>query len=182
MIRNDNSLNVLFLLLISVVMLNVVSCSKKTERNIYDQDSESGQTINNFTVVQTEKGKEQWKLEAQKAEVFEEKELCVVYKPKIEIYEKSKVVSFLTADKGIAYSNTGDIELEGNVEMVSFVDNVKVRTSKIKWIGSKRLIVSDEFIEEEKEDIIITGWGLEANADLSRILIKKDVKANAKGS
>lgn len=170
----------LSLAMMGFAIFSFFACIKGKERKSSEEEIVSEQTMDKFTVVQTKKGKEQWKLEANRAEIYEEKGFCVMDNPRVEIYQNGEVVSILTADRGKTYSNTGDIEVEGDVELVSLVDNIKIRTSKLKWIGSKRLIVSDEKVVEEKKDVIITGWGLEATPDLGKILIKKDVKAKVK--
>ncbi len=166
-----------FVLLLTVTMITFVACEKskkgKTEgvKNVFEQ------TINKFTVVQTKMGKEEWKMEAQSAKIDEKEESCIVDKPWVEIYDEGEVVSVLSADKGITYSDTGNMEIEGNVEIHSLVNDIKIRTQKMRWDSNKKLIISDDFIEEERENIFITGWGLEATPDLSKIVIKKDIKA-----
>ncbi len=167
-----------FILLLTVVMfVFTTACVKGKKGKIEGVKTVFEQTINKFTVVQTKMGKEEWKLEAQSAKIDEKEESCIVYKPWVEIYDKGEVVSVLSADKGMTYSDTGNMEMEGNVEIHSLVNDIKIRTQKIRWDSNKKLIISDDFIEEERENVFITGWGLESTPDLNKIVIKRDVKA-----
>ncbi len=176
-----NKLIKYFVLLLAAGVFTFSACVKSKKGKTKGTKTVFKQTIDKFCIIQTRMGEEQWKLEAQKAEIAENEEYCIVYKPWIEIYQNGEVVSVLSAEKGITYSDTGDIEIEGNVEIHSLIEDIKIRAKKVKWDSDRKLIVSDDFIEEEKGDVIITGWGLEATPDLNRIVIKKDVKATIRG-
>ncbi len=170
-----------FVLLLFVVMFVFTACVKSKKGKIEGVKTVFDQTINKFTVVQTKMGKEEWKLEAQTAKIDEKEESCIVYKPWVEIYDEGEVVSVLSADKGMICSDTGNMEVEGNVEIHSLVNDIKIRTQKIRWDSKKELIISDDFIEEERENVFITGWGLEATPDLNKIVIKRDIKVRIRG-
>jgi lipopolysaccharide export system protein LptC len=152
-----------FVLLLFVVMFVFTACVKSKKGKIEGVKTVFDQTINKFTVVQTKMGKEEWKLEAQTAKIDEKEESCIVYKPWVEIYDE------------------GNMEVEGNVEIHSLVNDIKIRTQKIRWDSKKELIISDDFIEEERENVFITGWGLEATPDLNKIVIKRDIKVRIRG-
>ncbi len=163
----------------SLLILSIFffGCSENKKDLIDNTSYLPEQSLENFTFIATESGKKQWRLSAYKAESYLEKEKTFVYKLKMKFFEDNKQTSVLTADEGVLDHKTDNIKLKGNVKLSSLKQRVDIFTDEILWDATKKLILSDSFVREEREDIIVTGKGLEADPNLERIVIKENVKA-----
>ena len=135
------------------------------------------QELREFNIVQTNNGKKQWELEAQEAQVYEKTDQAIAKDIKVKFFEDEVVSSILTAEKGILNTDSGDMEVEGNVVVISLVQKSKIETEKLWYIAKEEKIVSDKFVKQTREDAIITGYGFETDPGLRKVVIKKDVKA-----
>jgi len=132
------------------------------------------QVINNFTVVETKEDRTLWELVSPKAEVF--KNETVVYTLKMKFYDGDTVTATLSAEEGRIYSKTKDMSVRGNVVVVSDANGVTLRTESLNWDEKTKKITTDDFIREETEDAVITGYGLEADSDFSKVVIRRGVR------
>lgn len=139
----------------------------------------------------------EWELSAPKAEVFSEKGQTVIYHLEVELYEKGKKSTTITANEGLmlagetmssltlsTYSLTlepGDMFLSGNVVMVSTEGN-RLSTDWAHYQKKKDLIVSQAPVKVVRPDSVTEGVGLEATPDLSKVKIFNQtliIKGNA---
>ncbi|MEK7846719.1 MAG: LPS export ABC transporter periplasmic protein LptC, partial [Nitrospinota bacterium] len=69
-----------------------------------------------------------------------------------------------------------NIELSGNV-FIKSDDGYRLNTENLKWVASRRVLETDDFIEITGERFNITGNGLVSNIDSQDIRIKSNVEA-----
>lgn len=162
-------------LLLFLFVLGCTSKEKITTSESNEQKSE--QKLEKFSMVETVAGKKQWELEAAQALVFEKEKRTKLEKIKLKFYKEEKLTSILMAEKGDIDTETGNMQAQGNVLFTSVQEQVKVETEELNWDNKTKKIVTESFVKETRPDGIITGYGLEAEPDLSKSVIKREVKA-----
>ncbi len=166
--------------LVYIVLIALVMCGCKGKNKNSGEHSAAGnaeQFLEKFSMVETQAGKKQWELEAARALVQESEKRTKLEKIKLKFYKEEKVASILIAEKGDINTETGDMVATGNVVFTSESEQVKVETDILNWDNNRKKIVTDSFVKETRPVGIVTGYGLEAEPDLSRTIIKREVKA-----
>ncbi len=175
----------IFLSLVYIVLFGLVGCSQEdltvSELNVKQtftpEDTSPEQELKKFNIVQTNDGQKEWELEAKEAKIYEEKKQAIAEDIKVKFFEKDSVASILTAKTGRIHSESGDMEVEGNVIINSIAEETKIETEKLRYIAKEKKIVSDEFIKQTRPNSVITGYGLETDTSLEKVIIKRDVKS-----
>lgn len=166
--------------IIYIILLALVICGckgkNKDSAGSFSQDN-AEQYLEKFSMVETQAGKMQWELEAARALLQESEKRTKLEKIKLKFYKDEKLASVLIAEKGDINTETGDMVATGNVVFTSESEKVKVETDILNWDNKRKKIVTDAFVKETRPGTIITGYGLEAEPDLSRSVIKREVKA-----
>jgi len=93
-------------------------------------------------------------------------------------YDREEVISVLQATEGRVLSGmdkmvTADLIVSGGVVLTAPAKGIELQLDQLNWKAKEKKFVSDGFVKETTEEAIITGQGLEATADLSKIVIKK---------
>ena len=164
--------------LFSVILLLSCGDTDLTQQIDDNNDNANGgaNILEGFSYFKTEKGKKIWDLSAIRAVIYKERGIIEVYNLKVNFYEEEVLVSTLKADNGILYQEKGDMEIENNVEIVSYRNKTKIETEKLFWNEESRRITSPGFVREERPDAVITGYGLEADPGLEKVVIKDRVR------
>jgi LPS export ABC transporter protein LptC len=170
------SKKILCLAVLAIFIL--AGCRNKGQNSGADNSSGNPeQFLEKFSMVETQAGKKQWELEAARALLKEEEKRTQLEKLKLKFYKEEKLASVLIAEKGSINTETGDMVAAGNVVFTSESEKVKVETEILNWDNKRKKIITDSFVKETRPGGIVTGYGLEAEPDLSRSIIKRDVKA-----
>lgn len=139
------------------------------------------QTIHGFMVTEMKSGIKEWKLIAERADIYQRRNETELFKLRMKFYNnEEEVTSTLTADEGKVNNKTNDVIMKGNVIVISEEKKTKLTTESLRWDAGREKLLSDDFIRQEDEDVIVTGYGLEVDSRLGRVLIKKDVKVEQK--
>jgi LPS export ABC transporter protein LptC len=129
-----------------------------------------GVALQNFRV-----GATRWVLHADTAAVFREKRRVEAERVQIEFFEDEKLVSTLTARRGILLQATDDLEARGNV-LVRSTEGALLETEVLFWNHQDALIHTDEFVKITKGGSVLTGVGFEADPALEKVVLKKRVE------
>lgn len=176
-----------FLWLIIVLAIFVVfSCGTEDSKPSDQTDVElpeklPDQIITQFRLTETVEGEKKWELLARSASIYEEEKEIVVDSVYIDFYKNGEHYSTLTADKGIIYQKTNNMEAIGNVVIITDKGET-LETEKIEWDSKYNRIFSDKFVKLTKGNDVLTGVGFETDPNLNRVKIKENVKAYVKDS
>lgn len=89
----------------------------------------------------------------------------------VDFYDKDgSHTSVLTADRGKVDDLTQDLYAIGNV-IARSDSGVVLKTEELRWINSKRRIVTDKFVEITSPTEEIRGYGLESDQSLKNYII-----------
>ena len=131
--------------------------------------------INNFTTSSYEDGVLTWEITAKESSYYYSENRSIAKEILLKYYENNKVSTTVMADTAIITIDSNDIELLGNVDMISTSGN-RLLTSGIKWNDKNKMLDTDENIKIIKQNgDIIEGTGLKADYKLEHYEIKRNV-------
>jgi LPS export ABC transporter protein LptC len=138
------------------------------------------QVISEFGLTETSMGLKDWHMEADKAYVYEKRNILETEVVEVTFFDKDgSVRSVLKADYARLNRNTDDMEARGSV-VVTGSDGVKLETETLTWQSGTRQIASDDSVTVSRNEDILTGWGFRGDPDLGSFRILKDMKATIK--
>lgn len=133
--------------------------------------------IERFRIRETRKGERLWDVEADKAEVFEERGIAVltrvVHPVQITIYwGKEQLVTF--SEKAVVDLKTKNLQLSGRVRCESS-EGTRIFSESLNWSAGNRKITTDAPVVITKGGVQIRGKGMEADTVLERMIIRERV-------
>jgi len=151
----------LVLLIIFLLVGQSCFCSEEPDQNIVDFN------LSGFG----QKGEKSWEIKAKSADIFSD----VVSLSTIEavVFGKDQNLT-LTADKGSYNKSKKIMHVESNV-VATTTDGARMTTDSLDWSEASRRMSSPDFVTVQKESLVTTGTGLEANPNLNTVEFKKDV-------
>lgn len=166
---------ILFLIVLMQACSPVDSLTSKNRERIPDQ------VIHGFTVTELKSGIKEWELISEKADIYQKKNTTELFEPRMKFYNnEGEVTSTMTADEGTVNNKTNDVSMRGNVIVFSEEKKTTLTTDSLRWDSKKEKVLSDDFVRQEDEKMIVTGYGLEVDSSLGKIIIKRDVKVEEK--
>jgi lipopolysaccharide export system protein LptC len=135
------------------------------------------QEARDFTLTESMEGKKSWTLWASYAAMYNDKNLVDARTVRIDFFDKAgKKNSSLTADQGLVFQRTNDLEARGNVH-VTTESGVTLETDSLRWQNARGKIVSDAFVRVTRHGDVVTGYGFESDATLDHFHLAREVRA-----
>jgi LPS export ABC transporter protein LptC len=133
--------------------------------------------IERFRLRETRKGERLWDVEADRAEIFEERGIAVltrvVHPVQITIFwGKEQLVAF--AEKAVVHLKTQNLELRGRVRCESS-EGTRIFSESLNWSAGTRKITTDAPVLIERAGFEIRGKGMEADTVLERMVIRERI-------
>ncbi len=136
--------------------------------------------VENYTTTNYKDDQIVWYLEAKKASYYFNEKKSIVENIILHYYKNNKSSAIVKADSAVLFTESKDIDLIGNVDMVSTTGN-RLLTTKIRWNNKNGYLDTDEPVKIlRKNGDKIEGVGLRADYNLDGYEIKKKVKAVSK--
>jgi LPS export ABC transporter protein LptC len=133
--------------------------------------------IDSFSLTQTRDGTPIWKLDANRALVFEDAGRIEMTSVRAVFYEEDgSVRSTLRAREGVLHERTNSMEATGDV-VVTAHDETTLETEYVTWSERTGLIETDRPVRVTRGRDVMTGTGLTADPDLRNIRVLSDFKA-----
>jgi LPS export ABC transporter protein LptC len=121
------------------------------------------------------RGERTTEIRAERILRFDAIDSTMAYVLDVDFFDSSaQVTSNLVGDSGIIRETTGWLEVFGHVVVLT-PDSAKLQTDHLIWNPEISKIQTDAFVEITKAGDVITGWGLEADQNLNRIKILRQV-------
>ncbi|RME31255.1 MAG: LPS export ABC transporter periplasmic protein LptC [Candidatus Zixiibacteriota bacterium] len=109
---------------------------------------------------------------------FENTDSSMGYHLDIDLYNsEGEPSTHVVADSGIIKENTNLLNLYGHV-VVDTKDSTRLETDYLRWNPKVNRIQTDAFVKITKKGDVITGWGLDADRELTRIKILRQVSGS----
>jgi LPS export ABC transporter protein LptC len=155
-------------------------CQKKQEEiPLADEGiSTPTQKFANTTLHFFNKGKLQWKLEADyMSKPISDTGSITVIPADLTLFDSiGEISTRVLADSCIITNNMASYNVWGNV-YIRTRDSMVVHTERLKWFKERKKVESDTFVQiETKNGDILQGIGLDATEDFSRFKFLKDVQ------
>ncbi|MFH0977122.1 MAG: LPS export ABC transporter periplasmic protein LptC [Spirochaetota bacterium] len=167
---------VLKYIIICIAALIINGC----DRAIPLQGFRPDMLVENYTTTNFKEDKIEWKLKAKKASYYYKEKKSIAEKIVLNYFKNNKESAIVNADSAVINTETKDIDLIGNVDMISTTGN-RLQTAKIRWNNKDGSLNTDEHVKiARRNGDIIEGIGLRADYNLENYEIKKRVSAVSK--
>jgi LPS export ABC transporter protein LptC len=130
--------------------------------------------IRDVRINETLDGNLRWTLEADQAEVYDQKGITVMRKVVIQVFSRDGDWT-VTSDKGTLENNRRDVTLAGDV-VIRSSDGLAMRTPTLTWNNEHRTLSTDDPVEISQEGTTITGLGLDVRMQEETAAIGRNVR------
>ena len=127
-------------------------------------------------VEQQEEDGDGWELLAHDAEFYDAKQLVVVHQMRAQLLSQAARPAQITADNGRIDSATGNMTVQGNVQL-QYLEGYTIETDVLSWHAASRLLGTDAAVKINSALVHIAGIGLQGNVDQQRFVLQDDVHA-----
>lgn len=140
--------------------------------------------IKDVRINETLDGNLRWTLEADQAEVYDQRGVTVMRKVVIQVFSRDGSWT-VTSDEGTLHNEKRDVSLEGSV-VIRSSDGLEMRTPTLTWRNERRALYTEDAVEIKRDGTTISGQGLmvrmqEETANLHRnvrVVITDRTKSN----
>jgi len=166
--------------LLAVLGLVLLSCANDDrEPAAVGGDAEAGpdEVFTDFVTAQSDSGLPRWRLKAPRANRYIAQKLVVLENPTVEFFnDLGELQTTLVSDSGSFTEDTQNMLAYGHVKVFT-TDGKTLETDSLYWDDETEKIVTDSFVKLTEGRDVVTGYGLECDANLNAVDIKRDVKA-----
>jgi lipopolysaccharide export system protein LptC len=130
--------------------------------------------IKEVHINETLDGNLRWTLNADQAEVYEQKGITVMRKVVIQVFSKDGDWT-VTSDEGTLINEKRDVTLTGNV-VIRSSDGLEMRTATLGWANDHRTLATEDPVEIRREGTTITGRGLAVHMQDETAAVHRNVR------
>lgn len=178
MVKSNTKIFIIF-----TIFCIIVSCScNSNKREQTDNGTNStflklpDAEIYDFSYKHSDKDQIVWELFSKKALVFKRDDVTKIEGVNLNFYKSNRVDTTLLSKYGEVYELRKLLSAISNVVLTTS-DNTVLYTDILHWDDNRKILYTDEFVKIVKPNgDIIQGIGMEADNNLERMVIKKDVK------
>jgi len=122
----------------------------------------------------TLEGNLRWTLNADQAEVYDQKGITVMRKVVVQVFSRDGDWT-VTSDEGTLDNNRRDVSLKGNV-IIRSSDGLEMRTPTLGWNNEQRALATDDDVQISREGTTITGKGLSVQMKEETAEVRRNVR------
>jgi LPS export ABC transporter protein LptC len=130
--------------------------------------------IKQVHINETLDGNLRWTLNADQAEVYDQKGITVMRKVVIQLFSKDGDWT-VTSDEGTLDNNKRDVTLTGHV-IIRSNDGLEMRTPTLGWDNEQRTLATEDAVQISREGTTITGRGFAVHMQEETAAIGKNVR------
>jgi LPS export ABC transporter protein LptC len=130
--------------------------------------------IKEVHINETLDGNLRWSLNADQAEVYDQKGITVMRKVVIQLFSREGSWT-VTSDEGTLHNDRRDVALTGNV-VIRSSDGLEMRTATLGWNNERRVLSTDDSVEISQKGTTITGLGLAVRMQEETAAIRRNVR------
>ena len=124
------------------------------------------QVIDNFTLTETEGENVSWRLQADRADIYDYANEARIFVVHVDFYEEGVYSSTLTSREGTVDLLRHSMTAKGNVVLVSRKDGAVLKTEELSWDADAHRIYSESYCTLERGRSVIRGQGFTATPGL----------------
>jgi LPS export ABC transporter protein LptC len=114
--------------------------------------------IKEVHINETLDGNLRWSLNADQAEVYDQRGITVMRKVVIQVFSRDGAWT-VTSDEGTLQNAKRDVALKGSV-VIRSSDGLEMRTPSLSWHNEGRTLQTDDPVKIQRDGTTITGQGL----------------------
>lgn len=118
-----------------------------------------------------------WEVKADSANYVKSEEIAILEKVRIKLVMSDGKILIMKGDKGKLHTDTKDMELSGNVEVVSDKGD-RLNTDFLKYSGSEQRIYTEGAVKMENTRMQVRGVGMSLSLADKDVALLSRVKAN----
>src|SRR5215471_13593626 len=127
-------------------------------------------------IEQLEEGGAGWELLAHGAEFYDFKHLVMIHQMRVHLLAQTAPPVQIEADHGQIDSATGDMTVQGNVQL-QYLEDYTIETDVLSWHAAHRLLWTDAAVKINSALVHIAGIGLRGDVDQQRFVLQDEVHA-----
>lgn len=141
------------------------------------------QITESYHTRQTRAGVPVWELWGDQAESYPGEDTMLLYGVRMHFYEQGERVAVLTAQSAEVDQVTEFTTARGNVIVVNS-DGDQLESEVLHWDPEQRLIHApiEEFVKFTRDDQILTGYGMDADPELTNVEIQRQFEGDLPGN
>jgi LPS export ABC transporter protein LptC len=120
-----------------------------------------------------------WEIKADSAKYVKNESLVLFDRIRVKLVMSDGRILVMTGDKGKSNTETKDMEVSGNVEIVTEKGD-RLTTDTLKYSGSEQRIYTDSAVKLENSRMQVKGVGLSFSLEDKDVALLSKVKANIK--
>ena len=120
-----------------------------------------------------------WEIKADSAKYIKSENLAMFDRVRVKLLMSDGKTIVMTGNKGTLNTNTKDMEITGNVEVVSDRGD-RLTTDILKYSGSERRIYSEVAVTMENARMQVRGMGMSLSLEDKDVALLSRVRANIK--
>jgi LPS export ABC transporter protein LptC len=120
-----------------------------------------------------------WEIKADSAKYVKSENLVLFDRIRVKLVMTDGRTLVMTGDKGKSNTETKDMEVSGNVEIISDKGD-HLTTDILKYSGSEQRIYTDSAVKLENSRMQVNGVGMSFSLDDKEVALLSKVKANVK--
>lgn len=130
--------------------------------------------IKDIHINETLEGNLRWTLNADQAEVYDQKGVTLMRKVTVQVFSKDGDWT-VTSDEGTLDNNRRDVALKGNV-IIRSSDGLEMRSPTLGWDNEKRALSTADPVTITRQGTTITGKGLTVQMQEETAAIQQGVR------
>ena len=133
--------------------------------------------IGDIHYEQTDKNaSKEWELDAKSAQYFKGENKIVLQSIELTFFSDEGKVYKLTADDGELYTDSKDVNVSGNVVVLT-EEGYHVRANSFKYSAEERKIFTNDRVSLRSKELVMTGKGMVVDLEEEKLYILEEVKA-----
>jgi len=135
--------------------------------------------IKDFVYTEVGEGNSQWEVRAQTAKYYKKENYALFDKVRIKLTTEEKKIYIMTGDKGKMLTDRKDVEIKGNVVIVSETGD-RFTTDHLNYTDAEKKFYTDAPVIMESKTMKIKGVGLTIYMNTGEMNLNSTVTANIK--
>lgn len=132
--------------------------------------------VKDFRYAQVGDSDVQWEVRAQRAWYRKKDEEVHLEQPEVKLISKDGRTYVMTGDRGVLHSESGDMEIAGNVAVV-FDEGEEMQTETLRYRSVDRRVFTGDDVMMKNASMEITGRGMTFALEENELVLLSRVKA-----
>ena len=130
--------------------------------------------------VEDKHGRKTWELEAKTIQQFQEQSIMILEDVKVTFYSKEGRTFTVSGNQGKYYQDSKDIELVGDVVLISS-DGYRLKTNSVSYRDEEKKVSTSDPVEIEGEQVRLIGKGMLVDMEARTLKVLSQVKTQWRG-